>query len=617
MSNLPPILASAHAIRIVEANAGHREEIHRIRHEVYAEDLRQHALSPRGRLEDALDAVNLYLVAEVEGQLAGFVSVTPPNRRGYSVDKYFQRKALPFRVDAGLFEVRLLTVVPNRRRSHLAHLLMLAALDAVARRGGSHIMAIGRVEVLEAYKNAGLFATGLRAQSGAVTYELMHANVQQLKRRAAAFGEAHADLMARVLWPHYQPTVATHGGRSFEVIGEGFEHLGRRNDVIAGDVLDAWFDPSPRAVNVLADNLAWAIKTSPPTNAQGVVQAIARTRSVPPASILCAGGSSELIHLAMRHWVHPSSRILLLDPTYSEYEHVLGRIGCQVDRLSLTAHDDYRVPIGKLETAVRDSYDWVVLVNPNNPTGQCIPRIELERVLAQASPQTRVWVDEAYLDYVGKGESVEPFAAASGHVVVCKSLSKVYALSGARAAYLCGPPALVEELRPLVPPWAMGTVAQMAACAALSDEAYYEERWRETRRLATGLANSLSGLGWEVTPTCANFLLCRLPSGQPTAQRLAHLAASEGLFLRTTAGMGQVLGDRHLRVAVRDEATNRAMTAILARLCEAGSYPEEQAQESAQTRTDSPQDDSELDDAHEGRVRLARPLAAVQEKDGP
>ena len=83
-------------------------------------------------------------------------------------------------------------------------------------------------------------------------------------------------------------------------------------------------------------------------------------------------------------------------------------------------------------------YDLVVLVNPNNPTGRHISRTELEGVLRRVPAQIRVWINEAYIDYLGAAESLERFAAESENVIVCKSMSKVYALSGTRhSAYSC------------------------------------------------------------------------------------------------------------------------------------------------------------------------------------
>src|SRR5260370_3136727 len=102
------------------AEPADRESIYRMRHEVYAKELGQHAPNSAESLRDLLDDGNIYLVAKVAGCIAGFVSITPPSERGYSIDKYFDRAALQFARHGGLFEVRFLTAMRAYRRSELA-----------------------------------------------------------------------------------------------------------------------------------------------------------------------------------------------------------------------------------------------------------------------------------------------------------------------------------------------------------------------------------------------------------------------------------------------------------------------------------------------------------------
>ena len=120
-------------------------------------------------------------------------------------------------------------------------------------------------------------------------------------------------------------------------------------------------------------------------------------------------------------------------------------------RLPLLRDDNYRVDLDELEKLSRYNYDLIALVNPNSPTGQHIPHEEMEKLLRQIPSATRVWIDETYVEFAGENQSLEKFAAKSKNVVVCKSMSKVYALSGVRAAYLCGPAEMLEELRAMTP----------------------------------------------------------------------------------------------------------------------------------------------------------------------
>lgn len=182
------------------AGEADREAIYRLRHRVYASELRQHAENAGGRLVDRLDEVNVYLVVTAGDDLRGHVSVTPPGSHGYSLDKYLRREDLPFPVDAGSYEVRLLTVREERRGGLTAALLLLAALRWIQARGGTRVIAIGRVEVLPLYVKAGLVPMGLRVRSGAVDYEFMTAQVADLARIAARPGSAFARAARQASW---------------------------------------------------------------------------------------------------------------------------------------------------------------------------------------------------------------------------------------------------------------------------------------------------------------------------------------------------------------------------------------------------------------------------------
>lgn len=396
------------------------------------------------------------------------------------------------------------------------------------------------------------------------------ATVKAIRTRMAAYHAALRKYEARIDWrlpvSFWPPEPCFHGGAFFTALGEEFDRLREKDQIINADVLDAWHPPSPRAMAALQEHLAWLLRTSPPTGSEGMIRTIARTRGVAPECVLPGSGSSDLIFLALREWLTADSRVLLLDPTYGEYAHLLEHvIGCRVTRLPLQREEGYVLAPARLADYLYRSYDLVVLVNPNSPTGRHVPRETLEPILAGAPEGTRIWVDETYVEYAGPEQSLERFAARSRNIVVCKSMSKVYAHSGVRAAYLCGPAHLLRELRRWTPPWAVSLLGQVAAVEALQDDSYYHERWKETADLREHLAAELQGLGLEVVPGVANFLLCHLPEGAPAAANLIERCRSAGLFLRDAAGRGSRLGTRAVRLAVKDAESNARMLQILKR----------------------------------------------------
>ena len=558
-------------LTVALASETDRDRIYEYRHEVYARELGQHAPNSARRLRDALDNGNVYLVARCGDELAAFVSITLPDQGSYSIDKYFAREQLPFTINPGLFEIRLLTVLKPHRGREVASVLMYAAFRWIESHGGEHIVAIGRREVLDMYLKAGLKQAGLSARSGAVTYDLLYSRVTEVRQTLQSFRGLLARLESKTRWqlsfPFHKPAACFHGGAFFTRIGERFDALHRHAEIINADVLDAWFPPSPRVLAALQEHLPWLVKTSPPTGCEGLIETIAEVRGVKPHHVLPGGGSSDLIFRAFRQWLSPRSHVLLLDPTYGEYAHVLERvIGCTVDRLTLTRTNHYDVDLTRLTAALGDRYDLIVLVNPNSPTGRMLPSDAMRTFLRQVPQETRVWIDETYIDYAG-AESMEQFAARSENVIVCKSMSKAYALSGVRSAYLCAGPHQLEELRAITPPWVVSLPAQVAAVNALLDEGYHAARYAETRELREALRAELQSLSWEIVPGVANFLLCHLPETGPSAAAVVEACRDHGLFLRDASTMGSQLGRHALRIAIKDAATNTRMCHILRSVC--------------------------------------------------
>jgi histidinol-phosphate/aromatic aminotransferase/cobyric acid decarboxylase-like protein len=557
-----------HQIKLTLATPDNGSQIDRIRHQVYATELGQFSICEVGTLHDRAEVKSIYIVAFENGELVGFVGVTPPKSPAYSIDHYMARKSVPLDFNDGLFEIRALTVVDQSRGTRVAPALMYAAFRLIQGRGGKQLVAIGHRKVRDMYVRLGMRPAGQHFQCGHLDYELLTASTQNIETEMTRFKTRLDRLEQQVDWqldiPFRAPTECYHGGAFFEAIGNSFDDLSRRNDIINADVLDAWFPPCPEALQALHENLDWIMRTSPPNHAEGLTQTIAQTRGVQPGNIL-PGGSSPLIFLAFRHWLTPASKVLLFNPTYGEYAHVLEKVvGCKVERFNLRREEGYAVDTERLAAKLQDNFDLVVLVNPNSPTGRQIPRTELEELLNSRRPQTRVWIDETYVEYAGKGQSLESFAAQNDGVVVVKSMSKVYGLSGLRAGYLCATAKTLEPLRGLTPPWSVSLPAQVAAVHALRNPNYYHRRYQETHRLRAALANGLRSMGIEeIVPGIANFILFHLPASGPDGETVIAHCREQGLFIRDASEMGTGMGDRAIRIAVKDAETNERMLRIL------------------------------------------------------
>jgi histidinol-phosphate/aromatic aminotransferase/cobyric acid decarboxylase-like protein/predicted GNAT family N-acyltransferase len=541
-----------------------RHAIYRLRYDVYASELAQYPTNEQQQLPDPDGSENLYIIAQVGDALAGFISVTPPTASRLFIERYLDLgTAAELRAERP-FEVRALTVHKDFRSTGVACLLMYALLRWLTDQHAAAVVAMGREEVQHMYARLGLKPTGHQIIAGNQKYAVMTGRVADGQ---AAFAAAYRRILTRlqhsVRWdmqvPFYpQAEHCLHGGRSFDAIGTRFDRLDQRDRIITADVLDAWFPPAPGVVQALAEDIPWLCQTSPPAQADGLVAQISATRGVAGHNIVVGAGSSDLMYLAAARWLTSRSRVLLTLPTYGEYPHLIEKVvRAQTDYLRLDPARDWQLDLDELARALRRGYDLVVLVNPANPTGRYTDTAQLWEVLRSAPPQTTVWVDEAYIDYVGvPSASLESKAAASGNVVVCKTMSKAYALSGMRTAYLVAPTALAADLRLWSPPWPVALPSQIAAVRALQDPDHYLTYWRETATLREQLASRLRGIAaWQVTESEGNFVLLRLPQ-EATADRMRQLCEDRSVFLRDLTPLSPDFKGRWVRIAVKDPVRN-------------------------------------------------------------
>lgn len=362
---------------------------------------------------------------------------------------------------------------------------------------------------------------------------------------------------------------AYHGGKFFEAIGEDFATLEKWEHVINADVLDAWFDPSPKVLEKIKNHLAFIIRTSPPNYSKGLIETISQLRGVPKENILTGGGSSDLIFTFFPRTVGKDDKVLILDPMYGEYQHILENvIGANVIRFILKKEDNFQINPDLLIESINSSMPkMIVLVNPNSPTGQYLSKEEILKILKSINGNIPFVIDETYMEYVGKNCSLEQEVLNFENLVIIKSMSKAYALSGARVAYIVASRKITEEIGNFIPPWAVSLVGQVAGVEALKDEEYYEEKYQETHQLRQEMTDELSKVkSIKVYPSVANFFLIELLDEEAESQKIVEMLHRQNIYIRNTDSMSSQFENRFLRIAVKDRKSNQKIVAALKRI---------------------------------------------------
>ncbi len=290
---------------------------------------------------------------------------------------------------------------------------------------------------------------------------------------------------------------------------------------------------------------------------------LALLHDIDPATILCGNGSTELIYLIPR--VLKPGSALIPAPTFSEYERAC-RIsdGLIVVSYKLSRENDFRMnPDEFIELLSLNSatpYGIAFLCNPNNPTGHLLRKDAVLKI-AEAAKGMRCYlvVDEAFIDFHPE-ESVISEVRQNPYLIVLRSMTKFYALTGLRVGYGVFHRSVIKRMRDFKEPWTMNNLAQEAAAAALEDTEYKDKTFgmivREKRFLEDGFRRA----GIEFFPSDVNFYLLSVE-----AQLAVPFLRSKGILVRDCSNFKGLEGSC-IRVAVKSRKHNRMLLKELVNL---------------------------------------------------
>ncbi len=349
--------------------------------------------------------------------------------------------------------------------------------------------------------------------------------------------------------------ICFHGGTSFDAVGISFDKLNKKEKVIRADVTDAWFDTSPKVINLVNKNLPWLLKNSPPTLADGLIKAISTNRKIPEENILVGGGSSDLMFIFFPNF--DFKRAVIIDPMYGESAHIIKNVlGKKIKRVFQNKENNFKVDIESVVKEVLNG-DLVIIVNPNNPTGQFVRRTQMDELLKKLPKKVTLFIDETYIDFIGKEESVESLAIKNKNLVVLKSMSKFFALSGARIGYLIAHEEVTKKLRNKIPPWSVGLIGQVAGVKAMEDESFFIEKNNETSNLRKEFLENLTKIeGIKVFPSVTNFLLIDISHTGRKAKEICSFLEKRSIFIRNPQSQSVQFKEDFIRISVKDRKTN-------------------------------------------------------------
>jgi len=283
--------------------------------------------------------------------------------------------------------------------------------------------------------------------------------------------------------------------------------------------------------------------------------------AVDPEQLVFGCGADELLELLAKTLLGPGDEVVFAWPSFAMYPIVAKGMGATPVTVPLDA--DYVHDLPAMAKAVGPRTKLLFVCNPNNPTGTSVGAEAFDRFARSLPDSVVLAVDEAYVDFARRPDF--PDALAWVHrrpgTIVLRTFSKIYGLAGMRIGYGIADLELAGYLQRARHPFNVNRLAEVAALAALDDDAWLEQTLRQNAEGIEYLTRELRAMGIEVWPSDANFLLAHTGAG------VYDKLLQHGVIVRPMAGFGL---PEHVRITVGLPDENERVVKEMRRIQELG-----------------------------------------------
>jgi histidinol-phosphate aminotransferase len=250
---------------------------------------------------------------------------------------------------------------------------------------------------------------------------------------------------------------------------------------------------------------------------------------VSEAQLVLTNGLDEgLLALAVSSLrAQETGEAIVPEPAFEMYNVFAQAAGGRI--VSVRPREGFEFPTEGVCAAISSRTRIIFLTNPNNPTGQLIPRDSIREIVRRAPSHVTVVIDEAYYDFCG--ETFLHELGAHPNVAIGRTFAKAHGLAGLRAGCIIGDPARLESVREVVPPYSLSVFAVAGWRAALRDREYldwYRAQVAESRELIYAACDRLGLPYWR---SAGNFVLINVQRAG-TAGDIVAAFASRGILVR-------------------------------------------------------------------------------------
>lgn len=349
-----------------------------------------------------------------------------------------------------------------------------------------------------------------------------------------------------------------HGGNLFEIE----RHYGYKKE----EILDFSGNINPlgvskKAKDFMRENLD-LVSIYPDPEYKALSKAICTYSDGREDDLFLGNGATSLISGFIRA-VNPK-KAMIISPAYSEYKEQLQKIGSDINYYLLSAKNDFFLDLNNLVDEInKNKIELLVICNPNNPTGKTLTKDEIEFLLKSTS--CYIMVDETYVEFTDTiTYSSVPLTKNYPLLMVIRGTSKFFGIPGLRLGYgFCSEKKIRTTLEEDGNLWDVNIVATTMGEIMFKDEDFIKNSKNLISNERDYLSSELSSLaGVKVYPTCGNFILSQIISGDITANIICQEAIKEKMLVRNASSF-EGFDNTFFRVCILSPEANRKLISKL------------------------------------------------------
>ena len=322
----------------------------------------------------------------------------------------------------------------------------------------------------------------------------------------------------------------------------------------------------PEGVKQAIIKSADSLSAYPDPLCRELIANLSKFEKVPSPWLLCGNGAADIIYRLV--YAKKPKKAMVLAPTFAEYEEALNAVSCQIFHYELKAENAFLIDENFLDALQQEQdMDVLFLCNPNNPTGQLIPKEMILKILERC----KAWdilcvIDECFNDFLEEPEkyTAKEYLEEFDNLFILKAFTKIYAMAGLRLGHcISSNEKLLKALIKAGQPWSVSIVAQTAGIQAMKEKDYLIRTKELICAERKYLIRSLESLGIRVIASTVNYIFIRWPFNQK--HPLHEILFEKGILIRNCDNF-YGLSHGYYRICIKEHEDNMVLIDALSRV---------------------------------------------------